>query len=214
MNFKPFNYDSKFSTVMSRILDLIVLNFIFLITCIPIFTIGAAISSLYASTLKIVRKEDGYLIRGYFKAFRSNFKQATAFWLIALLLYFFLYVTFYAASLNGESLTQVYSVISLVLAILYSLYFLTVFPLIATFENTFRQTAYNAFAIMVAHFPAIFSGYLCVAVPFIICFFINTIIMEYSSLFWMLIGFSLLFLWHSVYLNKVFTRYRGEEDGQ
>ena len=43
-----FSIDSKFMQVLSRIYDIAVLNMLYLLTCLPIFTIGAATSALYA----------------------------------------------------------------------------------------------------------------------------------------------------------------------
>ncbi len=207
MNFRPFQNESKFSTFMYRLAELVLLNIVFLITCIPIFTIGAAISALYNISIKMVRKEESYVIRGYFKAFKASFKQATAFWLIAMLLYFILYVVDMAANINGGTLARAYVVICIALALLYSFYFLFAFALISTFENTFKNTVMNTFGMIVAYFPKVLCGYLCVAIPFIISFGVSVKIMTYASLFWIIIGFSVLFLWQSVYLNKIFDKY-------
>lgn len=46
MNFSP---DSKFFAVMSKIGDFIVLNILFVITCIPIITIGTSFCALYTT---------------------------------------------------------------------------------------------------------------------------------------------------------------------
>lgn len=211
MKFNVFNYDSKFSRFMTRLMDLVLLNFAFILTCIPIFTIGASITALYSISLKMVRNEEGYVVRGYFKAFARNFKQATVFWLIALLLYFLLYIVHTAAFVNGGLLASAYTVITWVLAILYSLFFLFVFPLIATFENTLKGTAKNALAMIIAHFPMVITAYLTVAVPLFISFGVDTKIMQYALLFWILIGFSLIAFWSSVYLNRIFARYREED---
>ena len=197
---------------MTRLMELILLNFVFILTCIPIFTIGASITALYTTTLKIVRKEEGYVVRGYFKAFAANFKQATAFWLIALLLYFATYVIYLAAATNGGYLQTCYTVICCVLAILYSIYFMFLFPLIATFENTFKSMAVNAFSMIIAHFPKVLTVFLTVAIPLFISFGINSMIMQYALLFWILIGFSLVGLWSSLYLNKIFEPYRKEAE--
>lgn len=212
MKFDVFNYDSKFSRFMTRLMDLVLLNFAFILTCIPIFTVGASITALYSTTLKMVRNEDGYIIRGYFKDFARNFKQATGFWLIALLLYFLLYVVHTAAAVNGGTLLSVYTVITWVLAILYSLFFLFVFPLTATFENTFKGTARNAISMIIAHFPAVLTAWLTVMIPLFVSFGVDTKIMQYALLFWILIGFSAVALWSSVYLNRIFARYREEEE--
>lgn len=212
MRFDVFNYDSKLSRIMTRLMELVLLNFVFILTCIPIFTIGASITALYSTTLKMVRNEDGYIIRGYFKDFARNFKQATAFWLIALLLYFLLYVVYTAAAVNGGLLLSIYTVLTWVLAILYSMFFLFIFPLTATFENTFRGIILNTFAMVIAHFPIVLTAWLTVIVPLFISFGVDTKIMQYAMLFWILIGFSAVALWSSVYLNKIFTRYMDKDE--
>lgn len=106
------NYDSRFSRVLSRLTELVLLNFVFILTCLPILTIGASVTALYSITLKMARNEEGYIIQGYFKDFAKNFKQATAFWLIELLLYFQLRVLYIAAAVNGGAMFQIYTVIT------------------------------------------------------------------------------------------------------
>lgn len=211
---KFFDYDSKFSRFMSRIAELVLLNVLFLLTCIPIFTIGAAVTALYSVTLKMTRKEEGYVVRGYFKAFARNFKQATAFWLIALLLCFLLYIMYSSAAVNGGLMFQIYAVVTRMMIILYSLYFSFLFPLVATFENTFRKTAFNAFAMIIAHFPFAFLAYLCVALPFVFCFCLSPVILQITLTFWLLAGFSTVVYVASFSLNRIFIRYikQAEED--
>ena len=45
-------------------------------SCIPIFTIGPALTALNYVTLKMANNKDPYIIRSFFKSFRQNFKQA------------------------------------------------------------------------------------------------------------------------------------------
>ena len=210
LKFDIFNYEGKFARFMTRLMELVLLNCVFILTCLPIITIGASVTALYSISLKMVRKEEGYVIRGYLKDFIRNFKQATIFWLIALLLYFLLYVIYTAAAVNGGTLLTVYTVITTAMAILYSIFFLFVFPLIATFKNPLKGTFINALSMIIAHFPMVLTAYLTIAVPFFVSFGVDTRIMQYALLFWILIGFSLLTLWSSVYINKIFSRYREE----
>ena len=212
MKLNFLDYNSKFSQFFIRIMDLILLNVVFIVTCIPIFTIGASITALYSTTLKMIRNEEGYIIRGYFKDFAKNFKQATGFWLIALLLYFLLYVIYLAAQVNGGMLFRVYMVITAVWAILFFVFFMYVFPLIATFENSFKGVIKTAISMIIAHFPVTLTTFLCTAIPLFVSFGVNTKIMAYASLFWILIGFSLIAFWSSYYLNKAFVRYIPEEE--
>ena len=58
-----FNMDNKFFTVMGRVADLIMLNVVFLICCLPIVTIGASLTALHYVTLKMARNEESSIIR-------------------------------------------------------------------------------------------------------------------------------------------------------
>lgn len=60
-----------------RIFDLAVLNLLFLLACIPVFTVGAAVTALYDVMLRLVKDEEGALVKGFFSAFAENFKKAT-----------------------------------------------------------------------------------------------------------------------------------------
>lgn len=85
-----FNYDNPVWRFIGKFGDLIVLNILWIITSIPIVTIGASTTAMYYVTLKLVRDEDGYTIRSYFRSFKENFKQATVIWLIMLVVGFLL----------------------------------------------------------------------------------------------------------------------------
>ena len=84
--FQPENPIMRF---LSRFCDLMFLNCLFLLSCIPIITIGAAISSLYYMVLKMHKDEEPSTAKGYVKAFRSSFRQATLIWLPLLFLFSF-----------------------------------------------------------------------------------------------------------------------------
>ena len=79
-----FNQEGWLYRFLNRLWDLIVLNVLFILTCIPIITIGASICALYTVTMKGVRKEDSYIASSYFKAFKENFKKGTLIWLLLL----------------------------------------------------------------------------------------------------------------------------------
>lgn len=80
MNF--FVIDSPLMRTLGKIGDIIGLNLLFVITSIPLFTIGTAISAMYTVTMKIVRGEDPAVIREYFRAYKRNFRPATICWAV------------------------------------------------------------------------------------------------------------------------------------
>ena len=76
------NLESPLMQMLTRIGDLILLNVLFLICCIPVVTAGASIAALHRMTQEIVYETDSSTVKGFFRAFRANFKQATAVWLV------------------------------------------------------------------------------------------------------------------------------------
>ena len=64
--------------------DLFIINILFIITSIPIFTIGAAATAMYAFTTKLVKDQEGPVWKSYWSAFKKNFKPATKVWLVIL----------------------------------------------------------------------------------------------------------------------------------
>lgn len=78
---KLFSMDGKFLETFNKITDLVTLNILWLLCCIPIITIGASTSALYQVTLQIAENRDSYITKEFFKAFRENFRQATIVWL-------------------------------------------------------------------------------------------------------------------------------------
>lgn len=62
---------------ISTLCNFFALNLVFLITCIPIFTIGSALSSLYYVMAKETKGEYGYIVRPYIREFKRNLKNGT-----------------------------------------------------------------------------------------------------------------------------------------
>ena len=59
---KLFNLDSPVMVFLSKVANLMILNVLTIICCIPIFTAGAAITALYYVTIKMARGDDPYIL--------------------------------------------------------------------------------------------------------------------------------------------------------
>lgn len=68
-----FNMDNKFFVFMGRVADLLLLNFLCILCCIPVVTAGASITALYYVTLKMARDEESYIARSFFHSFMTIF---------------------------------------------------------------------------------------------------------------------------------------------
>ena len=81
---KIFVLDSPLMRALTIISDLLWLNVLTVICCIPIVTIGASVTALHYLSLKIVRGEENHLTATFLRVFKENFKQSTLIWLIIL----------------------------------------------------------------------------------------------------------------------------------
>lgn len=148
-----FGLDSPVMAFLSRLADLIWLNLLTLLCCIPVVTAGAAFTALHYVCIKMVRDEDGYLTKSYFKSFKQNFLQATGMWLLFLLAALIMAVDFFFVfRMEGDFvfvLQVALSAVSLFL-ICSLLYWL---PLLSRFENTILHTIKNAFLVSILNFP-------------------------------------------------------------
>lgn len=73
---------SPVSNTISRIIDMILAGFWWVICSLPVITIGASSTALYYSIAKCVRHERGRLTACFFSTFKKEFKQSTLTWLI------------------------------------------------------------------------------------------------------------------------------------
>ncbi len=148
-----FNMESPLMRTLGRVADLMILNFLTLICCIPVITTGAALTALHYMCLKLVREEDGYLVRGYFKAFKENFKQATVIWLLLLLAIAVIAVdvaVMYYAVIEFPFVIRIAILIMGIMILCTAMY---VFPLQAKFANSVVRTIKNAFMASMIQFP-------------------------------------------------------------
>lgn len=138
------NPDGKAVGGLSTFLAFIALNVLYLITCLPIVTIGAATSALYEVTIRYSDEESGRPVADFFPALARNFGRATLLSLIFLpAAVALLFSGLFWLSAPEPLLTGV--AIVAFLAAAYSVAaFLHAMALVAVFANTFRGTLKNA----------------------------------------------------------------------
>ena len=81
-----FNLDNPIWRFMGKLVDVFILTLLWAVCCIPIITIGPASTAVYYVTLKLVRDEESYTVRSFFKSFKENFKQGSVIGIIMTLL--------------------------------------------------------------------------------------------------------------------------------
>lgn len=150
---KFFNLDSPVMRALSRIADIVVLNILTFICCIPIVTIGAALTAQHYVVLKMVRDEEGYVARPFFKSFKDNFKQATCIWLILLVFILLFALDTYVFLYSGMEFPKFIIIVVCAFAMIVGMVGIYVFPVLARFDNTVKNTIINSFKIAIISLP-------------------------------------------------------------
>ena len=209
-----FDMNNKFFGFMSKVADLCILNIICVICCIPVITAGASITAMYYVTLKMVRNEDAYIVRSFFKSFKQNFKQATIINLIMLLIGVVLYIDLNVSKAMQGGAGQIFQVIFMAFVLIYFILFLYVYPVLARFYNTIKNTIKNALFMAVRHLPYTVVMVLIAACPLLLLLVKSYQIQSTLFVLFLLMGFALIAYCNSFFLVKIFDNYMPKEDGQ
>ena len=201
---------NPFFRFMNVVVDLIGVNLLFLLCCVPIITIGPALSALYTITMRLVRNNKDTPVKSFWHAFRQNMKQGIVLELLsvgvgALLLY----NTWLTLQLRVGQQNSIYTVLFVLCLICLALYVAVVmylFPLQAQFTNTIKGTLQNAFLMSIRHLPKTF----CVAaLPAVVCWLAmqNAGVFTFISVALFLIGFVFIAYLQSHLFVSVFDIY-------
>ncbi len=191
--------------------NIFVLNVMYVISCIPILTVGAATTALYSVALKMVKKEEGPIIKSFWKAFKSNFKRGTLVWLIVLAAMAVMWAEYLLVFTVEGILSTFYTVVLVIelLVVAFTLPFL--FPLIARYENTLWNTVKNAFLLSFSNFGSWLKIALAWFAP--ICFtLLYPKLFFLTWYFWIFLIFGLIAYGTSHTLHKVFARVERQQN--
>ena len=138
-----FRYDSGIMSFLGKVADIVILNLLTLLCCIPIVTIGASITAAHYTALKMHRDTDNYVVRNFFRSFKANLLQGILIWIlwiVVVALSVFAYL-FYPEG----GISTVLKVIMCSMLIFIAMTTMWLFPMQARFSNSIRITIRNAF---------------------------------------------------------------------
>ena len=196
---------------LSRVGDMIILNVLFLICCVPIVTIGAAQAALYKVTMDMHYDMEGGMFKGFFKAFRENFKQATVVWIVELIVLVSLVcdAMLVLAYFPGSKVMYVLLGILAALVVSVTAYMI---PLLVRYRNTLRQHLSNATILAVIKLPKTLVMVFLNSAPFLILMYslwtASSLFIE-TLIFWLAIGFSFVAYINMAMMKKVYTQLEG-----
>jgi len=72
--------DSPLYRAWTSAADLVIVNALTLVGCLPVLTAGAALTACARVTMDMARNEDGYIVRTWWRVFRGELRQSFAWW--------------------------------------------------------------------------------------------------------------------------------------
>ena len=197
-----FSIENPVWRFINKLLHVLLLNVLWIVCSLPLFTIGASTTAVYYVTLKMVRDEEGYTTKSFFDAFKTNFRQATVIWLILAAAGALIGadLAVYMRSTSISALGMVLMAAFFAVAVIYLFINIYAFALLARFDNTILKTLKNAFIMSIRHLPSsismIASNIILTAIGFL----------AFPPL--LLLGMPLMAFINSWFLVRIFDRYQ------
>ena len=198
-----FNPENKFWNFMGKITDVACMSILWLLTSLPVITIGASTAAFYSFTLDAVQDGEGAVLRSYFSEFRKNFKKATILWMLQLILTVFLTVNLFAAwnfylakGIIGLGLLSL-ALFGMIVCIGTGLY---LYPILVSYDFPIKKVIADSFIMAV--------GNPHVTLSVIVVFLLAGVGIYYiSGLFFFWIGLAIFF--SSYFIWGLFLKYAG-----
>ena len=198
---------SSLGLFLRRMFDLMVLNVLWLLCCLPVFTFGPASSALARVMITLVRGGSEAVAKNYFLAFRRDFGRAVVLGLIGLAgLAIAVSDILFAISLSG-GMRIIFLIVAVLVSSLVFSYLAYVFALHAFFENSVIGQIRNALSLAAAAPMETLTIWLCFALPVAAFLLLPRIVMVYIGFLYILFGVSCPAYFAAKHQAKVFARF-------
>ena len=162
--------DSPVMDFLRTVTNLVIVNILYIICSIPIITFGAAYSAKYYVAMKVIRGEGTGVVIPFFKAFKRNFKQATAVWIVMLVAIFLIIFDWRWITYNGWSNTEfVYKFFVIFFSFAVLLMTMAIFPTIARYDMKTSELFKAALIFIIIKFIPLVLIVLLIVGSFIAC---------------------------------------------
>lgn len=201
-----FGFDSPVMQKLALLTNLILLNFLWIICSLPIITMGAATTAVNSVIFQYLDSGNDAVIKPFFKAFVSNFRQSTLIGLpLSLLAGMLVFDGLYLVANSAQGF-QLLWLPCILLALLCGMLATYAFPIIARYECRIQDVIRNSFLLFCLElFSSLFLLFLN-AIPIILLVFFPDIFMK-TSLFWVILGRSLTAFLSNSILLRIFKKH-------
>lgn len=196
--FKPDNSVYNFG---NKLLYVIIVNFLFIITSIPIITIGASSTAMYNVMIKVSEDRGISILKEYFNVFFKKFVVSTLVEIVLIIVGFILYIDIAYFAVLGTIMGNIAVGITIVLTVAYFAFAFLVFAVIAKYDKSFKEVIKTSVYIL-----GRFTGWCIIATVITIVLvggFFYTTIIGIPMFFYLII---MIFALNTLILSYIFDR--------
>ncbi len=202
------NVNNGFFSFARKLIWVFVLNILFILTSLPIITIGASASAMNSVFTKIINEQGFEVVKDYFRAFKANFVKSTIVWTIGAAVSMVLYVDifyWFKYGLDDGIFSYVMLGGSCIIAVVFLMLMHTFFPLLTRFDLTIKEVFTVGTMLTIKHigyaFEALVATLLTVGLSMVYVFQGKFLFMIYLVICFGLDGFIQSYIYRHI-LNR------------
>lgn len=204
-----FDTDNFLMRFSEKVLDIVTANLLFVVSCLPIVTIGVAKISLYQTIFEVKSSRRVPVFKTYMRAFKQNLKLGLQLGLLELGIFLISVVDlslFWGQTGLGFQLIKA---ICLGILIFLTLVMLASYPIAARYDLTWKEVLQKGLLLVSFNFVWFFLM-LAIILLIIMLLYLSGFTLVLGGSAFLLFGFGLLAFFQAGLMGKLFSKYQAD----
>ena len=204
-----FDTDNFLMRFCEKVLDIVTVNLLFVVSCLPIVTIGVAKISLYQTIFEVKSSRRVPVFKTYMRAFKQNLKLGLQLGLLELGIFLISVVDlslFWGQTSLGFQLIKA---ICLGILIFLTLVMLASYPIAARYDLTWKEVLQKGLLLVSFNFVWFFLM-LAIILLIMMLLYLSGFTLVLGGSAFLLFGFGLLAFCQAGLMEKLFAKYQSE----
>ena len=204
-----FDTDNFLMRFCEKVLDIVTVNLLFVVSCLPIVTIGVAKISLYQTIFEVKSSRRVPVFKTYMRAFKQNLKLGLQLGLLELGIFLISVVDlslFWGQTSLGFQLIKA---ICLGILIFLTLVMLASYPIAARYQLTWKEVLQKGLLLVSFNFVWFFLM-LAIILLIIMLLYLSGFTLVLGGSAFLLFGFGLLAFCQAGLMEKLFAKYQAD----
>ena len=204
-----FDTDNFLMRFCEKVLDIVTVNLLFVVSCLPIVTIGVAKISLYQTIFEVKRSRRIPVFKIYIRAFKQNLKLGFQLGLLELGIFLISVLDLSLFWSQTGVAFQLIKAISLGILIFLTLVMLASYPIAARYQLTWKEVLQKGLLLVSFNFVWFFLM-LAIILLIIMLLYLSGFTLVLGGSAFLLFGFGLLAFCQAGLMEKLFAKYQAD----